>query len=181
MGGKEMSEDKSKKFQWDDKALVPDTWDVTFPTEVTGGDPVQVIHYELNRTDLVDFVAEGTDNDFMRPVLGEDGKPVLEEDGTPRKVRAPFKEISNEQAALLWKYMAKSSRGAQTVEFYTGLQLGSNAMLALVDAFMNLNHIDEIMASGGNWFMLPTVRVLLSAEAKPESDKSESPKPTLVA
>lgn len=166
-----MSESK-KKFQWDDAALIPDSMEITFPTEVTGGDPVTVIHYELPRIELVNFVAEGIDKKFLIEV-------EREVDGVKKMVpeRTPFKDVVSAQEALLFKYLAVSTRGKQTDKFYAKLKIGAGGLFALVDAFLKLNHLEEITASGGNWFMLPTIRAMLT-----EADaSSESPKPTLEA
>ena len=162
---------ESKKFQWDDSVLVPESLEITFPTEVTGGDPVTVMHYELPRIELVNFVTEGIDKKFISEV-------EREVDGVKQMVmeRTAFKDVVAEQEAMLFKYLAKSSRGKQTAKFYAGLQLGAGALIALVDAFLKLNHLEEITASGGNWFMLPTIRAMLA-----EADNSESQKPTLEA
>ena len=161
---------ESKKFQWDDSVLVPESLEITFPAEVTGSDPVTVIHYELPRIELVNFVAEGIDKKFVHEVEKEiDGEKqvVLE--------RTPFKDVVAEQEVLLFKYLAKSTRGKQAAKFYTGLQLGAGALIALVDAFLKLNHLEEITASGGNWFLLPTIRAMLSeADANSESQKPTS-------
>jgi hypothetical protein len=161
----------TKKFKWDDSALVPDFVDVTFPTEVTGGEPETVRQWELSRPDLVDFVSEAMDRNFVQEV-------EKEVEGVMQKVteRIPFKKVSADQEALLFKYLAKSSRGAKDEKFYKNLKLGAGGLIALVDMFLQLNHLDEITASGGNWFMLPTIRQMLS---EAEKDESESPKPTM--
>ena len=160
---------ESKKFVWDDSVLVPDSLEIIFPTEVTGGEPVTVIHYELARVELVNFVAEGIDKKFVHEVEKEiDGeKQMIVE-------RTPFKDVVAEQETLLFKYLAKSSRGKQTAKFYAGLQLGAGALIALIDAFLKLNHLEEITASGGNWFLLPTIRAMVSGA----DGNSESQKPT---
>lgn len=160
---------ESKKFIWDNAALVPDSLEITFPSEVTGGDPVTVFHYELPRVELTNFVVEGIDKKFVLEVEKEiegEKRMVLE--------RTPFTTVAAEQEALLFKYLAKSTRGKQTEKFYAKLLLGAGGLIALVDAFMRLNHLEEITASGGNWFMLPSIRAML-AEA---DDSLESPKPT---
>ena len=161
---------ESKKFQWDDSVLVPESLEITFPTEVTGTEPVTVIHYELPRVELVNFVTEGIDKKFITEV-------EKEIDGVKQMVmeRSSFKAVVAEQEALLFKYLAKSSRGKQTEKFYAKLQLGAGALICLVDAFLKLNHLEEITASGGNWFMLPTIRAMLSeADANSESQKPTS-------
>lgn len=161
---------ETKKFKWDDKALIPDSLDITFPAEVTGGDATTVKQWELSRPDLVDFVAEAMDRNFI--------KEIKQEDGTVKTERTPFKTVAGDQETLFFKYLAKSSRGTKDEKFYKNLKLGAGGLIALVEAFLELNHLDEIMASGGNWFMLPTIRQMLS-EAEKES--SESQKPTTEA
>ena len=160
----------TKKFKWDDKALIRDSLIITFPIEVTDGDVETVKQWELCRSDLVDFVAEAMDKKFIQEVEQPDGTTITE--------RLSFESVAEGQEALLWKFMAKSSQGVRDETFYKNLKLGAGGLIALVDAFLQLNHLNEIMASGGNWFMLPTIRQML-LEAATES--SESPKPTLEA
>jgi hypothetical protein len=153
---------ETKKFKWDDKALIPDAMEITFPAEVTGGDAVTVKQWELGRSELVDFVVEAMDKQFV----DDEGK------------RIPFKDVATDQEGLFWKFMSKSSRGVKDEQFYQNLMLGAGGLIALVDAFLQLNHLDEIMASGGNWFMLPTIRQML---LEAENVNSESPKATMEA
>jgi hypothetical protein len=162
---------ETKKFKWDDKALVPDSINITFPEEITGKEVETVRQWELARPDLVDFVAEATGKVFTKEIEKEiDGvKQMIPE-------RIPFKTVATDQEALFFKYLAKSSRGVKDEKFYKNLKLGAGGLIALIDMFLQLNHIDEIMASGGNWFMLPTIRVMLS---EAENEESESQKPTL--
>ena len=154
-----MSE-KPKKFEWDNTALIPDSMEVTFPAEVTGEEAETVKQWELSRPDLISFVAAAMEKKFVDD-KGE---------------RLSFETVADSQETLLWEYMAKSSREAKDESWYKSLRLGTGGLIALVEAFLELNHLEEIMASGGNWFMLPTIRQILS---EAESESSESPKPTM--
>ena len=158
-----------KKFKWDDTALVPDSVEITFPAEVTGKEAEAVTQYELSRPDLVDFVAEAMDKKFIKEV-------ETEVDGVKQLVteRLPFKVVASDQEVLLFKYLAKSSRGTRDDKFYKSLKLGAGGLYALIDMFLQLNHLEEIMASGGNWFMLPTIRKMMS-EAAEENSASLKP------
>lgn len=158
------------KFKWSDDALSPDSLEMVFPGSITPtGEDVKVTQWELSRPDVVAFIQEGFDRTFTHE--------VDQPDGTKEKKQLPFADIVKAQETLLWKYLAKSSRGAQDEKFYKSLTLGAKGLIALVDAFMHLNHLEEIMASGGNWFLLPTIRSMSEAE----EEGSESPKPTTEA
>jgi len=158
---------ETKKFKWDDKDLIRDFMDITFPAEVTGGDAETVKQWELCRSDLVDFVAEAMDKKFVQEVLQPDGTTTTE--------RISFRDVAKDQEGLFWKFLAKSSQDVKDEKFYKNLKLGAGGLIALIDAFLQLNHLDEIMASGGNWFMLPTIREMLLEAG---NEKSESLKPT---
>lgn len=170
------------KFQWDDKALIPETVEINYPVEFKDDGSVKktekVHHFELARPDLVSFIAGAIDKHFF--IETEE-----EVDGEKQKVtkRRPFTEVADEQAALLFDGLAKTTKGKKDAEFFTGLRLGPNGMNAIVEMFFSLNHIQEVIATGGNWLMLPTVREAISAEETQETKNpgSESPKPTLEA
>ena len=153
------------EFVWDDSALQPATVDIGYPTK-DGTD--KVTHYELSRTDLVEFIAAALDTDFMREV---------EKDGQTIQERIPFAEVSKGQLDLFFKYMAKSTRGAKKPEFFEKLEIGARGMEALVTMFMKLNHVAEVISTAGNWFMLPSVREAMNSPE--EETSSEHQKPTL--
>lgn len=163
----------SNTFKWDDKALVPDSVEVNFP--LPSGGKEKVTFYEFPRMVLVEFIAESMEKKFIE--TEEDGQPKKDENGII--VRRPFGDVADEQSDLLFKYLAKASRGAKDIDFFKEADIPSKGMYALVDMIMSINHLDEILATGGNWLMLPTVREMLS-EVKAD-EQSESQKPTLQA
>jgi hypothetical protein len=142
------------KFKWDDKALIPDSIEIVFPTEVTGKEEVKVKFYEFPRPVLVEFVAEALDKNF-----------VTKNEETGEVSRAPFKQVADEQSELLFKYLAKATRDTQDIKFFKKLALTSGGMYALVEMLLATNHLDEILATGGNWLLLPSVREMMT-EAK---------------
>lgn len=175
----------STKFQWDDSALIPESVEVNYPVEFKEDGTVKktekILHFELARPDLVKFIAEALDKNFIREVEKDfDGeKKTVQE-------RVPFREVEAEQSKLLFEGLAKSTRGKKDAEFFANLNIGARGMDALVEMFFSLNHIQEVTATGGNWLMLPTVREALSeaetAETKTTEDQSsESQTPTLEA
>jgi hypothetical protein len=166
-GGKKMTD----RFKWDDKALIPDSVEVTLPAEVTGSEKVKVKFYELSRPDLVGFVAEAIDKKFVN---------VNDETGDIS--RTPFKDVEAEQSKLLFKYLAIATKNVHSAEFFENLALTSGGLYALVSMLLTVNHLDEILATGGNWLLLPSVRTMLTEEAeKTESDESLIHQPTTEA
>jgi hypothetical protein len=171
----------TNKFQWDDSALVPESVEVNYPAEFKEDGSVKktdkVLHFELARPDLVAFIADALDKNFIKEVEKEiDGekKTVTE--------RIPFREVEAEQSRLLFDGLAKSTRGKKDAEFFEKLEIGARGMDALVEMFFALNHIQEVTATGGNWLMLPTVRAISEAETAEtkttEDPSSESQTPT---
>jgi hypothetical protein len=163
------------KFKWNDSALVPEVIEVNYPTKFNEDGTVatteNVVHTELVRKDLVEFIAEALDKNFIREVEVE-----VDGEKTTKPERIPFKEVEAEQAGLLFKYLAKTTKGKKDAKFFEKLEIGARGMDALVEMFFELNHIQEVTATGGNWLMLPTIRQAMS---EVEAQESESQKPTL--
>lgn len=161
-----------KKFVWDESVLIPEQVTIPFPVEIVDGvvtKKEEVIHYELPRTELVAFIAEGIDQNFIE---------TTDVDGEKVEKRKPFGTIEAQQRAVIFKYLAKSTRGVKDAKFYEKLEIGVRGMDALVEMLYSLNHIEEVIGTGGNWLMLPTVREMITSEAKAAS---ESPTQTLQA
>jgi len=164
----------TNKFQWDDSALVPDSIEINYPVKFnedgTVAETETVRHFELARLDLVKFIADALDKKFVREVeVEEDGQKVTKAE------RVPFLEVEEEQRKLLFDGLAKTTRGKKDAKFFEKLTIGARGMDALVEMFFELNHIEEVTATGGNWLMLPTVREAMS---EAEAGSSESPSAT---
>lgn len=174
----------NKKFVWDSSALTPETADVPgFPVSMRKDGTVEtedLQFIEFTRTNLVDYVTEGYDVEMYREVE----KELLDEDGTlkPTKIteRIPIKEIDAKQSAVLFKYLSLASwdgskRGVKPPKFFENAPLTGGQISALADMLNQINHIDAILGTGGNWLVLPTIRRLR------EADESESQTATLQA
>ena len=146
---------KDKKFKWNPECLVPDEIEV----DLGAADPKSPFTMrELSRTDLLSFVGECIDKKFIK----EDGE------------RAPFIEVAKEQEEVINRYLALSTSYGEASnkrkpEFFAKLDIPTSAYGDLIEAFFDINHLDEILATGGNWLMLPTVR-----EVQKRSEASES-------
>jgi len=147
-----------KTFKWDNTALIPDSQEVTFPKEITPDkEDVKLKLIEFPKPVLVNFVNEAIDVQFINSTEGHEGE------------RLPFKEVEPKQWAMLTKYLAEAVRGEKDQAWFESLSLTSNGIIALVDLLIKINHLTEIVSSGGNYFMLPTVITVLSEAAKVES------------
>jgi len=133
-----------KKFKWNPDCLVPDSIEIPLGAADPKG-PFTM--RELSRTDLLKFVGECIDKKFIK----EDGE------------REPFVKVATEQEEVLNRYFAMSTSygdkdNKRTPEFFAKLDIPTSAYGDLIEAFFDINHLDEILATGGNWLMLPTVR-----------------------
>jgi hypothetical protein len=147
-----------KTFKWDNTALIPDSQEVTFPKEITPEEAdVKLKFLEFPKPVLVSFVNEAIDVQFLSAEEGHEGE------------RLPFQEVEPKQWDMLTKYLAEAVRGEKDQEWFKSLKLTSKGIIALVDLVIKINHLTEIVSSGGNYFMLPTVITVLSEAAKAES------------
>ena len=160
----------SKSFEWDDSALIPDSVEVNMPTK----DPKakeKITFYELPRIELIAFIKEGVDTKFVK-------EPEKEGD-LPKAVE--FAIVEETQLKVMCKYLAKSCRGAKDEDYFISLDWHPGMIKAFASLLTELNHLEEIMVSGGNWLALPAVSEALSAANKTAVEESESQKPTLQA
>lgn len=155
-------------FTWDESALIPDTLEATLPTGSKDGEASteRVTLRELPRRHLIAFVSEAMDNRFVHDVEREvDGKLVKVTE------RLPFTEVSDTQSKVICKYLSLATDGAKKPEFFAKVldNLTGKAIGALIDAFIKMNRLEEIAATGGNWLLLPQVRDIMATAAKEES------------
>ncbi len=150
----------AKKFEWDDSALIPDEFTVTFHK---GTDKEEkVTFYELPRPDLTEFLAKATERKFV------------DEEGN----RTPVADVMNEQALFLFEYLAKATRGKKDAAWFEAQEIPVKGLAALTDGFLALCHTDDILAVGGNWLTLPMV---WNATSDKEETKSPSQQPIIQA
>jgi hypothetical protein len=148
---------ETKKFKWDPSCLIPDQIELDFGALDPKG---PFIMREMSRNDLMDFVVESIDKKFV------------DEEGN----RQAFVTTAREQEAVLWKYFSLSTSygetsNKRTVKFFEELKLTGSALGNLIEAFFEINHLDEILATGGNWLMLPNVRAI---QRQTEAEENES-------
>lgn len=164
------------KFAWDDSALIPTTIDIDFASLLTGKDAAdaKVTFHEFPRSELVAFMEESLEKKIYVP----DPTGKLEEDGSVAMIKLPFKDVESDHSAFLFKYLSIGCRGQRKAAWFEKLPLTISGITALVDMLLKLNHIEEVMASQGNFMMLPTLRDLFGAA---NARNSEAPAPTLEA
>lgn len=161
------------KYQWDIAALVPEVIEVDFAKLTDKEEPQEVKFYEFTRTDLTTFVEESLALKVIE----------TEKDGTPKKdeqnneIRKPFRDVEKEHSAFLFKWLAVGTRNAKKADYFEKLPLTATAIAALVNMLLKLNHVDEVLATSGNWLMLPTVMEFLAA-ADEKSNESANPNVT---
>lgn len=172
----------SKDFKWDNSALKPSTITVDFTdllpdkapkTFAQGADAV--VFREFSRTDLVSFIDESLSKQIYKPKL-VDGVAATDTEGNEILERVPFIEVESDHSAFLFKYLAVSCRNAKDAEWFAKLDFTISGLTAIVDMLLVLNHVEEVLATQGNFMMLPTIRDLFAATAE---KSSENPAPTL--
>lgn len=157
-----------KKFKWNPECLQRDTFEV----DLGAADPKGTVFtmYEMSRTPLLNFVEECIDKKF----INEEGD------------RLPFTQVASEQAEVLHKYFSESTKTPGLVqkgdydskkdtnfrspEFFKELDIPTRAFGDLIEGWFGVQHLEEILATGGNWLMFPTVREI---QRQSETDESE--------
>lgn len=163
-----------QKFQWDASALIPDTVEIDFSSLTDNAETPDLVTFtELSRTDLVIFVEESLELNVIK--LKTDGTPETDEDG--KQVRKKFAEVEKEHAAFLFKWLEKACQSKKKAKDFETMKLTVPAIAALVDMLLKLNHVDEVLATSGNWLMLPQAMAFLAA-ANAGSSESENPNQT---
>lgn len=162
------------KFQWDADALTPDVVKIDF-AKLTGTKDAEVItFYEFSRTELTDFVAGSLELKIFE--TEPDGSVKKDAEGVD--IRKKFSEVADEHSAFIFKALATATRSEKDEKFFADLPITAKGMAALVDMLLKLNHVDEVLATSGNWLMLPTVMEILGQAADAKSNESESQRTT---
>lgn len=161
----------SPQFKWDESALKPAEVTIDF-SDLTKTKDDKVTFYELPRTDLVEFVAESLEKRVVEEIKNPTtGEVERNDDGSVKTKTRPFRDVEAEHSAYFFKYLAVSSRGAKDCAFFQALPLTVTALDGLVDMLLKMNHVEEVLATSGNWLMLPTIKSLFAeADPNPVSD-----------
>ena len=145
-----------KKFKWDSTCLERDECEIDLRNADSNGRPFKFL--ELSRTPLLKFVEECIDREF----LNEKGE------------REEFTKIADSQLDVLCRYFSESTKTPSLVvkgdydptmdknyrspEFFKELDITARVFGDLIEQFFNVQHLEEILSTGGNWLMIPTVR-----------------------
>lgn len=134
-----------KKFKWNPECLKPSQETIDFGRELDPNGPF--ILRELSRTDLLSFIETSIEKKFLK----EDGE------------REPFMTVVKDQEPMINKYLSLATSygeesNKRSEEFFAKLDIPTHAYGDIIELFFEINHLDEILATGGNWLMLPTVR-----------------------
>lgn len=145
----------NKTFNWSPDALLPETITMTWfiGTNDDGSLKTEdVTHTELNRTDLLNFIKEGMDTRLI---------VIKTVEGVDIEESMPFSDQWHRQLGILYKFLAKTSSKDQ--KWFESRQLGAKGMTAVIQMMFQLNHIEEVIATGGNLFLLPSIKQITEA------------------
>jgi hypothetical protein len=153
------------KLTWDDSALERDSADITFTVKpAKGKEPNKetVTFYELSRTMLSNYLRDMENVDTSKPDTTEADKRVSKE----------LTQVSDETLPIVFKYLSISTDGVKKPEWFEGLELTSSATARLLGFMHQLNHVEEILMSQGNWAALPGIMAMMAGQnqEKPASD-----------
>lgn len=138
-------------FTFDAADLIPDEYRI----DDFAGTGNAVTFREFSKTNLENYITEVQEKSFLQ--TDEHGEIVKDEDGNPKRVE--FSKVSRESYDMLMKHFAvAANEDFADEEFFRSLDLSPKAVGRLVDLLHQLNHLDEIMMSGGNYSMLPMVK-----------------------
>lgn len=146
----------AKEFKWDPKALEPNQHTITL-----GGEEITL--YEFPKKEFLQFVADLNETPEFTDVATDDGV---------ERTKRPFKEIAADQEKLICKYLSIATRSAKKPKFFEELDLTASAFGVLTELLMDLNSFDEIVATGGNWLLLPLAKRVKQAEVEAEANES---------
>lgn len=160
---------EEKKFKWNPECLQRDEFEVDLGAADPKGTPFKL--YEMSRTPLLAFVEECIDKKF------------IDAEGD----RLPFTQVEKEQAEVLHKYLSESTKtpgllqkgdynpdkdlNFRSAEFFASLDIPARAFGDLIEGWFACQHLEEILATGGNWLMLPTVREIQRRSEAEDDEK----------
>jgi len=159
---------KQNEFKWDDSALIPATLTVDFTPLLPEGssEPAKVTFHEFSRTELTAFMTDGMLSNVFE--MEEDGITAKRDtQGLP--IKRPFEAVEKYNSQILFEHLSVSTGRAKPPEFFAGLRFTASTMAAFLDAWMKMQHIEEVIATSGNWMMLPTITNLFAGANESES------------
>lgn len=182
-----MSKTPEYTFVWSDGALIPAALTINIPlfntdgtmqmeSDAPGAKPKTeaVRFYELPRKKLVQFLADSTGLKVIEELEEMEDRfdPVSGDTVQVHKTKKlPIEQVANEHSDLFFIWLAEMTNGAKTAQYFEDLPIGSNGIAALVEMFMEVNHVNEVLASSGNWLMLPEIQKVLR---KPEEGEEKA-------
>lgn len=138
-------------FTFDASDLIPEVHKI----ENFAGTDKTVTFREFSKTNLESYITEVQEASYLEK--DDDGNVIRDEDGNPK--RSPFSEASKKSYDMIMKYLAVAAEEDYAdEEFFRSLELSPKAVGRLVELINHLNHIQEILMSGGNYSVLPWVR-----------------------
>lgn len=162
-------------FAFDASALEPEKMSISM-------DGKTVLMYELSKKDFTEFVSSVADNIALDEPEAEEEAEEENETKENEKKEQPkprFKDLSDQQTKDLCVFFSRSTRDTVSAEAFLTFveEKPARAFGLLVEKFMQLNHVSEILMTRGNWLMLPMINEMMSA-AKIVEAKKEKPAKT---
>lgn len=156
-------EKQSPSFRFDAKAFLRDSAVIELPIDPNDESKVEKITFrELSKTDFESFV-----QDVFQINVVEN--PDAEEDKRKRK---DFEKLAEEVSGPLKKWLAKSSGKDEAFFDEFEKNFSMRAFGILLQVLYEVNHVEEVLATGGNLALLPTVQKIM--EVEPESQESSA-------
>ena len=155
-----MAETEKKTYKWNPECLVPETATVDLGKDLDPGGPFEF--RELPRTDLLSFIDHCVNNKFTN----EAGD------------RLPFLEIYKKQEAMINDYLSRSTGkkgdpNFRPVKFFETLEVPPRVYGDFLELLYQINHLEEILGTGGNLLMLPTLREVMRKDQATEAPAAE--------
>lgn len=135
-------------FKWDAEALDRDTLTINLNGE-------DVTFTELPRKDALAFITESQKIPMTKPVLGPDDQPLLDDKGDPVQEMLPLVNRYGDHADLIFKTLAQMTGGSKKEKYFADLDMGLEGITQFADLILTLNHVEDILGSAGNLFLLP--------------------------
>src|SRR5579863_2678989 len=135
-------------FKWDAEALDRDTITITLKDE-------EVTFTELPRKDALAFITESQQIPMSQPLLGPDKQPVKNEKNEDVMEMLPLANRYGDHADLIFKTLSQMTGGKKTPKYFADLDMGLEGITQFADLILTLNHVEDILGSAGNLFLLP--------------------------
>ena len=144
------------KFSWDTSALVREV--VTLNIE---GDDITFTEFSKSNCDK--FLAECVETKVTEEI------PDPDNEGKTLFKRRPVSEVTKQQTTLINKWLAVAS--GKDAKFFAKLEdtISSWAYGHLVEMLFSINHVNDILAIGGNYLLLPTALEVARQEGPAEA------------